>query len=228
MCVCFYVFQIATVVILSLAANTAYAGMPLLLAMVARDGYMPRRYTQRGARLNFSNGVLLIFFASSALIFLFNADTHTLLPLYATGVFISFTISQAGMLAHWVRLKTPGWHHKAVINALGTVVCAVVCLVIAITRFTEGAWVVVILIPLLVYVMKSIKKHYASVSADLTLRSTDEAAQLHEHENLTVMMGALVVTSPLKKLLHNQTTQRLSKKLERYRNVSVFTVPYII
>lgn len=97
--VCFYVFQIATVVILSLAANTAYAGMPLLLAMVARDGYMPRRYTQRGARLNFSNGVLLIFFASSALIFLFRADTHTLLPLYATGVFISFTISQAGMLA---------------------------------------------------------------------------------------------------------------------------------
>lgn len=312
----FYVFQIATVVILSLAANTAYAGMPLLLAMVARDGYMPRRYTQRGARLNFSNGVLLIFFASSALIFLFNADTHTLLPLYATGVFISFTISQAGMLAHWVKLKTPGWQHKAVINALGTVVCAVVCLVIAITRFTEGAWVVVILIPLLVYVMKSIKKHYATVSADLTLRSTDEArdmlryimpgkviipvqtlnrsfvktlrcalscgfseielynvtddeqkarrlraqldeldlnakfvydvtayrnvnevlikhvedeaAQLHEHENLTVMMGALVVTSPLKKLLHNQTTQRLSKKLERYRNVSVFTVPYII
>ena len=102
----FHIFQIATVVILSLAANTAYAGMPLLLAMVAHDGYMPRRYTQRGARLNFSNGVLLIFFSASALIFLFNADTHTLLPLYATGVFVSFTISQAGMFVRWTKTYT--------------------------------------------------------------------------------------------------------------------------
>ena len=312
----FHIFQIATVVILSLAANTAYAGMPLLLAMVAHDGYMPRRYTQRGARLNFSNGVLLIFFSASALIFLFNADTHTLLPLYATGVFVSFTISQAGMFVRWTKTRPAGWKHRAVINALGTVICAVVCLVIAVTRFTEGAWVVVIIIPAFVYTMLRIKRHYNRVADDLRISSAEEARQflgsvkpgrvilpvqtinrsfiktldcalgcgfedielynvsadvesaqrlqkqveelglglrfvydvtpyrntnevllrhvyseaqeLEEHQSLTVMMGALVVTNPVKKLLHNQTTQRLTAKLEKYRNVNVFTVPYIV
>ena len=312
----FYIFQIATVVILSLAANTAYAGMPLLLAMVARDGYMPRRYTQRGTRLNFSNGVLLIFFSASALIFLFNADTHTLLPLYASGVFVSFTISQAGMFVRWAKAKPEGWRHRAVINALGTVICAVVCLVIAITRFAEGAWVVVIIIPLFVYTMLQIKRHYSKVSDDLRIGSmdeakalvgnvrpgkvilpvqslnrsfiktlncalgcgfedielynvtsdeeralrlkkqieelglglhfvyevtayrntnevllnhvTEEAGNLPEHQSITVMMGALVVTNPLKKFLHNQTSQRLSAQLEKNRNVNVFTVPYLV
>ncbi len=174
----FYIFQIATVIILSLAANTAYAGMPLLLAMVAKDGYMPRQFTQRGARLNFSNGVLLIFFLASALIFLFKADTHALLPLYATGVFVSFTISQAGMFMHWYRRKDKGWKKKAVINALGTVICTVVCLVIAITRFTEGAWVVVVLIPLLVFFKLQIKKHYNEVAEDLKING-DPNALIH-------------------------------------------------
>ena len=275
----FYIFQIATVVILSLAANTAYAGMPLLLAMVARDGYMPRRYTQRGTRLNFSNGVLLIFLSASALIFLFNADTHTLLPLYASGVFVSFTISQAGMFVRWAKAKPEGWRHRAVINALGTVICAVVCLVIAITRFAEGAWVVVIIIPLFVYTMLQIKRHYSKVSDDLRIgcgfedielynvtsdeeralrlkkqieelglglhfvyevtayrntnevllnHVTEEAGNLPEHQSITVMMGALVVTNPLKKFLHNQTSQRLSAQLEKNRNVNVFTVPYLV
>jgi amino acid transporter len=166
----FYVFQIATVVILSLAANTAYAGMPLLLAMVARDGYMPRQLTQRGSRLNFSNGVALIFVTASALIFLFNADTHALLPLYATGVFVSFTISQAGMLAHWLHHRGRGWRHKAAINAVGTVICGVVCGIIAVTRFLEGAWVVVVLIPLLVLMMWRIKKHYTDVARQLKVQ----------------------------------------------------------
>ena len=166
----FYVFQIATVIILSLAANTAYAGLPLLLAMVAKDGYLPRQFTQRGARLNFSNGVLLIFFLSSALVFLFRADTHSLLPLYATGVFVSFTISQAGMYRHWMKNKAPGWVRKAIINAIGTIVCAVVCVVIAVTKFTQGAWVVVILIPALVVMKLRIKKHYEKVRDQLVIR----------------------------------------------------------
>lgn len=165
----FFIFQIATVIILSLAANTAFAGMPLLLAMVAGDGYMPRQFTQRGARLNFSNGVLLIFILASLLIFMFKADVHSLLPLYATGVFVSFTISQLGMLLHWYKLKTPGWRKKAVINAIGTFICATVCIVIAVTRFMEGAWVVVILIPLLVMFMMQIKKHYTSVADELRI-----------------------------------------------------------
>ena len=177
----FYIFQIATVVILSLAANTAYAGMPLLLAMVARDGYLPRQFTQRGARLNFSNGVILIFVLASFLIFAFGADTHALLPLYATGVFVSFTISQAGMFMHWYKKKSQGWRKKAAVNAVGTIICAVVCIVIAVTRFTEGAWVVVILIPLLVAMKLVIRKHYDNVYDQIKL-GEDINEKIHKHE----------------------------------------------
>ena len=176
----FYLFQIATVIILSLATNTAFAGMPLLLAMIARDGYMPRQFAQRGARLNFSNGVLLIFITSSLLIFLFRADTHSLLPLYATGVFVSFTISQAGMYRHWVRSKSEGWRHKAGINGVGTLICLAVCLLIAGTRFLSGAWLVVVVIPLLVALMKKIKKHYDKVAAELHIEG-DPAAVLRRN-----------------------------------------------
>lgn len=199
----FYIFQIATVIILSLAANTAYAGMPLLLAMVAKDGYMPRQFTQRGARLNFSNGVLLIFFAASALIFLFNADTHALLPLYATGVFVSFTISQAGMFVHWKKLRTPGWKHKAIINALGTAICAVVCVVIAITRFAEGAWVVVIVIPLLVMMMLKIKKHYDKVAKQIVITG-DPRSEMHTEsdEHPQVILPVQSITRPFIKALN--------------------------
>ena len=182
--VLFYIFQIATVIILSLATNTAFAGMPLLLAMIARDGYMPRQFTQRGARLNFSNGVLLIFITSSLLIFLFRADTHSLLPLYATGVFVSFTISQAGMYRHWVKARSEGWRHKAVINGLGTLICLAVCLLIAGTRFLSGAWLVVVVIPLLVALMKKIKKHYDKVASELRIEG-DPAAILRRNERPT-------------------------------------------
>ena len=195
----FYIFQIATVIILSLAANTAFAGMPLLLAMVARDGYMPRQFTQRGTRLNFSNGVLLIFFLASALVFLFKADTHALLPLYATGVFVSFTISQAGMFVHWCRLKTDGWRRKAVINAIGTVICAVVCVVIAATKFLQGAWVVVILIPLLVVMKLIIRKHYDQVGETLSihgepaklLRIPEEDEHSHRHSMAVIPVQSI-------------------------------------
>ena len=216
----------------------------------------------------------------------------------------------------WAKAKPDGWRHRAVINALGTVICAVVCLVIAITRFAEGAWVVVIIIPLFVYTMLQIKRHYSKVSDDLRIGSMDEAkalvgnvrpgkviltvqslnrsfiktlncalgcgfedielynvtsdeeralrlkkqieelglglhfvyevtayrntnevllnhvmkeaGNLPEHQSITVMMGALVVTNPLKKFLHNQTSQRLSAQLEKNRNVNVFTVPYLV
>ena len=200
--VLFYVFQIATVIILSLATNTAFAGMPLLLAMIAQDGYMPRQFAQRGARLNFSNGVLLIFIASSVLIFLFNADVHSLLPLYATGVFVSFTISQAGMFRHWTRSKTGGWRHKAVINGVGTLICFAVCLLIAGTRFLSGAWLVVIVIPLLVLLMKHIKRHYDKIAAALTVTG-DPAAELHRDAPAPkILMPVQSVNRPFLKSLN--------------------------
>ena len=160
----FYIFQIATVIILCLAANTAFAGMPPLLAMVAADGYAPRQFSQRGTKLNFSNGILFIFVAASLLIFVFQANTHRLLPLYATGVFISFTISQAGMLRHWTVRRESGWRRKALVNGVGTVICAAVCLMIAVTRFTSGAWLIIVIIPVLVLLMLRVNRHYRQVA----------------------------------------------------------------
>ena len=198
----FYIFQIATVIILSLATNTAFAGMPLLLAMIAQDGYMPRQFAQRGARLNFSNGVLLIFIASSVLIFLFNADVHSLLPLYATGVFVSFTISQAGMFRHWTRSKAGRWKHKAVINGIGTLICLAVCLLIAGTRFLSGAWLVVIVIPLLVLLMKRIKGHYDQVAAELRVKG-DPEQELHRSAPAPkILMPVQSVNRPFLKSLN--------------------------
>ena len=210
----FYIFQIATVIILSLAANTAFAGMPLLLAMVAGDGYMPRQFTVRGARLNFSNGILLIFFAASVLIFAFGADTHTLLPLYASSVFVSFTISQAGMFTHWTRRKEGAWKHKALINGIGTLVCFTVCALILVTRFLDGAWLVVIIIPLLVLLMKAIKRHYDKVAADIVLK--DNAKELVQRRGATkVLMPVQSLTRPFIKAL-NYTLSLGAQEIEFY------------
>lgn len=312
----FFVVQLMTVIILALAANTAFADMPLLMALMARNGYLPRQLVSRGSRLNFSNGILLMFGIASLLVFIFKGSQHLLLPLYASGVFISFLLSQMGMFVHWRRHKGPHWKLKATINGLGTVITGVTLVIIASMKFTSGAWVTLLSITILVFLMISIKKHYTAVERELrvsgpdevhelldgvepgkvilpvqglsrsfaeTLRcalscgfaevelyhvGSDEAAarelgrqietlgldvtyryeitgyrnvnevllryvqqqaeMLPPQRKLTVMMGALVVTDPAKKYLHNQTTQRLARKMEKYRNVSVFTVPYLI
>ena len=163
----FYIVQVATVVILALAANTAFAGMPVLLALMAKDGYMPRKMTNRGIRLGFSNGIEMVFLSSALLIIIFRADTHSLLPLYATGVFLAFTLSQTGMLIRWIRKKNSGWKHRAVINGIGAAMSATTCLIIAISRFTAGAWMVLVAIPVIVLVMEYIHRHYHGVQNDV-------------------------------------------------------------
>lgn len=312
----YFVVQLMTVVILALAANTAFADMPLLMALMAKDGFLPRQLVTRGSRLNYSNGILLLFLTASILVFAFNGDQHNLLPLYASGVFISFLLSQLGMLIHWTREKGKGWKFKAGVNAFGTLVTGITLIIIVIMKFLSGAWVTLLCIALLVVMMESIKKHYDRVASELMTFETDEAKRrlsetkpskvilpvqsmsrsfvktidcalscgfadielyhvcddaekgealkrqidalgvnvsfvyevtpyrnmnevllrhvqseaekLAEYQMLTVMMGALVCTNPLQKPLHNDTTQRLARKMERYRNVSVFTVPYLI
>ena len=170
----FYIVQVATVIILALAANTAFAGMPVLLALMAKDGYMPRKMTNRGIRLGFSNGIEMVFLASALLIIIFRADTHSLLPLYATGVFLAFTLSQTGMLIRWIRKKNSGWKHRAVINGIGAAMSATTCLIIAISRFTAGAWMVLVAIPVIVLVMEYIHRHYHGVQNDLLIDLGDE------------------------------------------------------
>ncbi len=174
----YFVVQIMTVIILALAANTAYAGMPLLTALMAKDGFLPRRLVTRGARLNFSNGILFLFASSSILVFAFNGDQHLLLPLYASGVFISFLLNQYGMLVHWAKEKGHGWKIKAVINGFGTVVTGITLVVIVIVKFLSGAWVTLVCIIGLVYMMQKIRKHYVSVAEDLKIESTQKAKEV--------------------------------------------------
>ncbi len=152
--------QIATALILILAANTSFADFPRLSSILARDRFLPRLFQFRGDRLAFTTGILALAVLSIALLLVFNGSLDALIPLYAVGVFTSFTLSQAGMVVHWRRVREPGWERSAVINGLGAVATAIVTVVIAATKFVEGAWLVVLLIPLLIGMFYGIHTHY--------------------------------------------------------------------
>lgn len=156
----FYVLQFTTSLILLLAANTAYNGLPILLSILSKDRYMPRQFSQRGTKLSFSNGILFIFIVASILLLIFNADTHNLIPFYSVGVFVSFTISQAGMFVRWIKIKEKGWKYKSLINGIGALVTFVGTIVVFITKFTSGAWMLAIAIPLIALFMAVTHKHY--------------------------------------------------------------------
>ena len=163
----YVVLQFATAAILTLAANTAYADFPRLSSIIARDGYLPRQLANRGDRLVFSNGVLVLAAAAAVLIIAFGGLTNALIPLYAVGVFLSFTLSQAGMVRHHQKERERGFKRNIVINAVGAVATFIVLLIVGGTKFTSGAWVPLVVIPMIVLLFKSIKRHYATVSEGL-------------------------------------------------------------
>jgi Amino acid transporters len=165
----FYFIQATTTIVLAMAANTAFAGFPILLSIVAQDGYVPRQFALRGHRLGFSNGILLLSIMAGALVIVFKGDTHLLIPLYAIGVFTSFTLAQAGICLKWLRTKPKGWAYKSFINGLGTIITFITVVVIAITKFLSGAWVVLIIIPIMVFLMMKVRKHYTAIAKDLDI-----------------------------------------------------------
>ncbi len=165
----YYAVQAATMLILVLAANTSYADFPRLSSILARDRFMPRQFATQGDRLVFSNGILILSGFAILLVVVFVGDTHALLPLYAIGVFISFTLSQGGMVSRWLRLKEKGWRWRVWVNGVGAVVTGIVLLTLAVTKFGEGAWIVVVVIPLLVLVFVALHRHYEEVAAELSL-----------------------------------------------------------
>jgi amino acid transporter len=167
--------QAATALVLLLAANTSFADFPRLSAILARDSYLPRQMTQLGDRLVFSNGICALAFLASALVVIFGASTHRLIPLYAVGVFLSFTLSQAGMVHHWA--EEPGGESswKAAVNGLGAVATGVVLLVIVGTKLVHGAWIVMLLIPTFVWMFHLIHHHYRTVAAQLSLEQLEPA-----------------------------------------------------
>jgi amino acid transporter len=165
----YYYIQGASMLILVLAANTAFADFPRLAFFMARDGFLPRQFGTRGDRLVFSNGVLLLAVIAAALAWIFDGSTHALIPLYAVGVFTSFTLSQTSMVRRWLRLRPRGWWWRAVVNGAGAVTTGVVLTVVAITKFAEGAWIVVFLLSAFVLIFLVIKNHYQDVARQLSL-----------------------------------------------------------
>ena len=186
----YFATQGFTFAILVVAANTAYADFPRLAAFIGRDGYMPKQFASQGDRLVFSNGILILTLVSGLLVWVLHANTDLLLPLYALGVFAGFTISQTGMVARWRRLKKvePAWLRKAVVNGIGAALSAIVMIDIALTKFTHGAWIVVVLIPVLVTVFFRIRRHYIGVQAKLAASRSDAFAH-SKHHALVLVSG---------------------------------------
>jgi hypothetical protein len=178
----YYLLQAATAGILILAANTSFADFPRLSALIAADGFLPRQLANVGDRLVYSNGILILGVISSLIIAVFSGHTDYLIPLYAVGVFLSFTLSQAGMVRRWFRLRTPRWQLSALVNGSGAVATGIVMVVIALSKWAAGeklhlwklaiptgAWMVVVMVPALVYMFLAIANHYRSVAQQLTM-----------------------------------------------------------
>jgi amino acid transporter len=179
--VMFYVAQFFTAAILILAANTAFADFPRLSSFLARDGYLPRYMSRVGDRLVFHNGIIVLAVAASVLVVIFQGELDNLLPLYAVGVFTAFTLSQAGMVMHWKNTKEPGWRRSMVSNIVGSVLCFAVLLIILLTKFAEGAWIIVVIMPLICIVLIMINRRYRNMSAQMEIESVRVAPITSDH-----------------------------------------------
>lgn len=182
----YYLIQAATALILVLAANTSFADFPRLSSLLSRDRFVPRQFSNLGERLVFSNGILVLAGLAAFLLVAFGGETHALIPLYAVGVFASFTLSQSGMVVHWWREQGRGWRHRLAINGTGAVATGVVTLVIAVTKFSHGAWIVVLVIPILVATFLAMRHHYDDVAEQLSLEGWEIPPAMH-HTVLVVV-----------------------------------------
>ncbi|MGH7383560.1 MAG: APC family permease [Candidatus Rokuibacteriota bacterium] len=185
----YYEIQVVTMLILVFAANTAFADFPRLAYFLARDGFIPRQFATRGDRLVFSNGILILGGLAALLVAFFGGATHALIPLYAVGVFLSFTLSQASMVRRWLTRREDGWRWRWLLNAVGAATTGLVMVVIAVTKFIHGAWMVVLLIPLLVMIFLMIHRHYADVARQLSL--DDYAGPAAIDHTVLVLVGDL-------------------------------------
>ena len=181
----YYFVQIATMLILIVAANTSFADFPRLSALLARDGFMPRQMTNQGDRLVFSNGIMILGLFACVLAFLFGGDTHALIPLYAIGVFLSFTLSQAGMVRHWMANRTPRWRRNLAINGVGAIVTGIATAIIAITKFSHGAWIVIGLIPMIILAFRTVRGHYACVAEQIAV--SDQVPPVEHGANQVIL-----------------------------------------
>lgn len=168
--VTYFIVQISTLLILAVAANTSFAGFPRVTSILAGDKFLPRPFSNLGDRLVFSNGIIFLSIGTAVLILAFSGNSHLLIPLFAVGAFLAFTLSQAGMVIHWFRMRGKGWQGKMLINGLGALVTAGALVIIGFSKFVQGAWISIILIPLFVMALLGVRAQYRKTSAQLTLR----------------------------------------------------------
>jgi amino acid transporter len=181
----FYALQYTTAAILILAANTAFADFPRLASFLARDGFLPRPMARQGDRLVFHNGIIVLGVLGAILIIIFKGELDLLLPLYAVGVFTAFTLSQSGMVMHWWRNRERGWKTSIAINGLGTLLSFIVLLIIGITKFTEGAWIVLVAVPLIVFGFHQINRRYGAISRQLAIQPGEK---VDDHSHLSILL----------------------------------------
>ncbi|HLF49336.1 MAG TPA: APC family permease [Methylomirabilota bacterium] len=185
----YYFIQAISMVILVLAANTAFADFPRLAFFMARDGYLPRQFASRGDRLVYSNGVIILAAASAVLIVVFHGSTHALIPLYAVGVFTSFTLSQSAMVRRWLRQRPVGWWWRAAISGVGAATTGLVMMITGITKFMDGAWIVVIIAGVLIAHFLAINRHYQHVAGELSLEGFEGRGPMQH--TVLVLVGDL-------------------------------------
>ncbi len=187
----YYIIQFATALILILAANTSYSDFPRLSSIMANDRYLPRQLSNRGDKLVFSNGILILGLLSALLLVLFKGETHLLIPLYAVGVFTAFTLSQTGMVKHWIKDRGKGWLKSAIVNGIGGIVTGVVLVIIAVEKFSHGAWIILIAIPILVFLAQKVHSHYMSVAEQLSLQSCLTEENTYKHHSVIIPISGM-------------------------------------
>ncbi len=183
--------SVSTLLILIVAANTSYVDFPRVAQLLARDGFLPRQLSQLGDRLVFSNGIILLSTLVAVLIVAFSGDSHALIPLFAVGVFLAFTLSQTGMVVHWFKEGRRGWQIKAFFNGLGAITTAVTLFVVATSKFLEGAWIVVLLIPLLLLMFRAIELHYQRIRPQLSLAGFTPSMQVPESPRVVLPISGV-------------------------------------
>ena len=223
--VLYYVVQISTAVILALAANTGFTGFPRLASVLADDRFMPRQFAFRGERLAFSFGILALAIVAGLVVSAFGGSVTKLVPLYTIGVFLAFTLSQSGLVRRWRRLRNPGWRISMFINSFGALVTGVVLVVVAYSKFTDGAWMVLIVLPVLVALLYGINRHYTRVADALTLTDPDEPLPVFKPPVVIVPVARLDRAtlqavafarsiSPTVKAVHIATTHESARRFE--------------
>jgi amino acid transporter len=240
----YFVVQAATAAILVLAANTSFADFPRLSSLLARDRFLPRQFANRGDKLVFSNGIVILAVFSGMLVVLFGGDTSRLIPLYAVGVFLSFTLSQLGMVRRWLKTRSPQWKKSIVVNAAGAAATFVVLCVFIITKFVHGAWIVVVVIPVLVISFRAIRKHYLDVAKQLSTNGLDQLRPIRHSVVVPISgihRGVIAALEYAKSISHDNyvtavyvdfeedATAKLREKWERWGagvNLVVLPSPY--